>query len=269
VTSQAGRPDPVESAGDLVPEARLVQMLVEGSEDALARLYDRHGDAVFAAAIRTSGDRGVAAEVVQDTFLALWNRAELFDPSRGSLRAWLMTIAHNRSVDHLRRASRRDRAATFSSFGGNDDVDGSTVEWLVASGEPVAAAGPEPGPELALSGKETRGSIMNALASLGPLEQSVIALAYDAGLSQSEIAVRLGWPIGTVKTRTRSALRHLRNRLEWSQGDAQAGGAEATVADDRERLPAQTVRSQDLGAGAGRAVVCPASFIPTTASCHA
>jgi RNA polymerase sigma-70 factor (ECF subfamily) len=73
---------------------------------------------------------------------------------------------------------------------------------------------PEPGPEAALSGKESRAAVAAAIASLAPLERSVILLAYDGGLSQSEIASRLGWPIGTVKTRTRSALRHLRERLE-------------------------------------------------------
>jgi RNA polymerase sigma-70 factor (ECF subfamily) len=82
----------------------------------------------IASPTRTSRDRWVAAEVVQETFLALWNRAELFDPSRGSLRAWLMTIAHNRAVDHLRRASRHDRAAAFSSFGGHEEIGVSTIE---------------------------------------------------------------------------------------------------------------------------------------------
>ncbi len=213
--TQAIPPDPLlESASDLVPEARLVQMLVEGSEDALARLYDRHGPAVFAEATRTSRDRWVAAEVTQETFLALWNRAELFDPSRGPLRPWLMAIAHNRAIDHLRRASRRDRAAAFSTFAGSDEMDASTVEWLAATGEPVAAAGPEPGPEMSFMRKETRASIEDALGTLDPLERRVIVLAYAGGLSQSEIAASLGWPIGTVKTRTRRALRHLRDRLE-------------------------------------------------------
>ena len=250
MASQAIPPDSLpESRGDVVPEARLVQMLVEGSEDALARLYDQHGPAVFAEATRTSRDRWVAAEVVQETFLALWNRAELFDPSRGPLRAWLMTIAHNRAVDHLRRASRHDRAAAFSSFAGSDEIDTST-EWLAAVGEPVAAAGPEPGPEMAFSTKETRASITDALASLAPFERAVIVLAYDGGLSQSEIAVRLGWPIGTVKTRTRRALRHLRDRLERSQGGAQAraGGAIAT-ASERRLLAQRMLSSRHRDAG--------------------
>ena len=98
-------------------DADLVRQLIEGSQDALAGLYDRHARAVFATAMRASRDRGIAAEVVQETFLALWNRAELFDPSRGALPAWLATIARNRAIDRLRAAGRHERAATFSSFG--------------------------------------------------------------------------------------------------------------------------------------------------------
>jgi RNA polymerase sigma-70 factor, ECF subfamily len=243
-----------DSTIEFESEACLVQRLVDGSEDALAHLYCRHGPAVMAEAARTSRDGWIAAEVVQETFLALWNRAELFDASRGLLRAWLLTIAHNRAVDHLRRANRRDRAAAFSSFGGNHERDGSTIDWLAASGEPVAVAEPEPSPETWLSRKETRASIREAVASLAPFEQSVIALAYDGGLSQSEIAVRLGWPIGTVKTRTRSALRHLRDRLAQWEGDVRARGAGPW----RENDGAQALRPSR---------VSPPGSIPTTSCC--
>ena len=200
--------------GDRVSDASLVRDMIEGSEEALAGLYDRHGAAVFAAAMRASGDRWLAAEVVQETFLALWNRPELFDPSRGMLAAWLATIARNRAVDRLRSAGRHERAVSFSSYAGPGADDHSVVEWLTASGELIGAAGPEPVPDVALSDKETRASIADALGSLDPVERRVIVLAYDGGLSQSEIAASLGWPIGTVKTRTRRALRHLRDRLE-------------------------------------------------------
>ena len=130
-----------------------------------------------------------------------------------------MSIARNRAIDRLRAAGRHDRAATFSSFGGAEADDHSTVEWLTSTGDLVGAAGPEPGPEVALADKETREAIQDAVASLSPLERSVIELAYGAGLSQSEIAAQLGWPIGTVKTRTRRALRHIRERLEGPQAD--------------------------------------------------
>lgn len=213
-------PDP---GTDARTDSSLVGQLIEGSQDALAGLYDRHAQAVFAAALRVSRDRGIAADVVQDTFLTLWNRAELFDPSRGALRAWLLAIARNRAIDRLRAASRHQRAATFSWLGRGDADDQSTVEWLTSTGELIGAAGPEPGPEMALADKETRESIQDALSSLAPLERRVIELAYDTGLSQSEIAARLGWPMGTVKTRTRRALRHLRERLEGPQTDAGTG----------------------------------------------
>ena len=181
----------------------------------------------YAAAMRASGDRWVAAEVVQETFLALWNRAELFDPSRGTLPAWLTAIARNRAIDRLRAAGRHDRAASFSSFVRTDADDHSVVEWLTATGELVGVAGAEPAPEIALSNKETRASIEDALMSLDPAERRVIVLAYDGGLTQSEIAATLGWPIGTVKTRTRRALRRLRDRLEGRD----AGGLTAGLPD--------------------------------------
>jgi RNA polymerase sigma-70 factor (ECF subfamily) len=201
-------------------DSSLISRLVEGSEDALAGLYDRHAQAVFATALRVSRDRGIAAEVVQETFLALWNRAERFDPSRGTLIAWLATIARNRAIDRLRSASRHERAATFSSFDRDGWDDQATVEWLTSTGELVGAAGAEPAPEMALADKETREVIHDALRSLAPLEQRVIELAYGEGMSQSEIAAHLGWPVGTVKTRTRRALRHIRERLEGPLSNA-------------------------------------------------
>ena len=210
-------PDPNR---DPLSDSSLMRQLIEGSQDALARLYDRHAQAVFAAALRVSRDREIAAEVVQETFLTMWNRAELFDPSRGALPTWLLTIARNRAIDRLRAASRHERAATFSSFGRGEADDQSTVEWLTSTGDLIGAAGPEPGPEAALADKEARESIRDALSSLSPLERRVIELAYDTGLTQSEIAAQLGWPMGTVKTRTRRAFRHLRERLEGLPTDA-------------------------------------------------
>ena len=199
---------------DTASDARLLRDMIEGSQQAVASLYDRHGGAVFAAAMRASRDRAMAAEIVQETFLVLWDRAELFDPSRGSLGAWLAAIARNRAIDRLRSAARHERATSFSSFARAEGDDHAVVEWLTASGELIGAAGREPVPEEALSDKETRAAIEEALASLDPRERRVIVLAYEGGLSQSEIAASLGWPIGTVKTRTRRALRHLRDRLE-------------------------------------------------------
>ena len=204
-----------EAPSLVVSDADLVVELIGGSHDALAVLYDRHSSVVFAAAMRASRDHWIASEVVQETFLAFWDRAERFDPAKGSLAGWLATIARNRAIDHLRAAGRHQRAATFSSFGADADEQ-ATVEWLTTSGELVGSASPEPPPELALTSKETRAAIQDAMASLDPTERSVIELAYAGGLTQVEIASHLGWPLGTVKTRTRRALLHLRDRLEAS-----------------------------------------------------
>jgi len=199
-------------------DAGLVRELVAGSHDALATLYDRHADAVFASAYRLTSDRGLAEEVVQETFLALWNRAETFDPSVGSLAAWLHTIARNRTVDRLRAAGRRPTLLPLSSvagsgYGGGDEPDADALERVLASGAIVAGAAPSRSPEMEVALKELRGALQAALADMPDVERVVILLAYGEDLSQSEIAERLGWPLGTVKTRTRRALLRLREVL--------------------------------------------------------
>jgi len=199
-------------------DAGLVRELVAGSHDALATLYDRHADAVFASAYRLTSDRGLAEEVVQETFLALWNRAETFDPSVGSLAAWLHTIARNRTVDRLRAAGRRPTLLPLSSvagsgYGGGDEPDADALERVLASGAIVAGAAPSRSPEMEVALKELRGALQAALAEMPDVERVVILLAYGEDLSQSEIAERLGWPLGTVKTRTRRALLRLREVL--------------------------------------------------------
>jgi RNA polymerase sigma-70 factor (ECF subfamily) len=202
--------------GPAIPDSVLLAGVIAGSQPAFGQLYDRHVDAVYRASLRVSSDRSTADEVVQETFLVLWDRAELFDPTRGSLRAWLATIARNRAVDHLRRAGRQP-ATAFASFGMVDTDDVSTVEWLARTGSLVGGSGPERTPEEALADGEIRGALIEALASIAPSERQVIDLAYREGLTQSEIADRLDWPLGTVKTRTRRALRLLRERLELAE----------------------------------------------------
>jgi RNA polymerase sigma-70 factor (ECF subfamily) len=206
-------------------DAALVRAVASGSHDALAALYDRHADAVFASARRLTSDRGMAEEVVQETFLALWDRAETFDPSVGSLPAWLHTIARNRTVDRLRAAGRRPNlvplsaAASGGSGGaGADEPDADTLERVLAGGLLVAGAAPPPSPERELALRELRSALQTALADMPEPERIVIVMAYEEDLSQSEIADRLGWPLGTVKTRTRRALRHLREVLGTGVG---------------------------------------------------
>jgi len=199
-------------------EAALVREVAAGSQDALAALYDRHVDAVFAAAIRLTSDRQVAEEVVQETFLALWNRAELFNPGTGSLAAWLHTIARNRTVDRLRAAGRRPSLVPISSASGIDENDTAALERIVATGFVLGGADLGPGPEGELAASELRDVIRGALAELPEHERTALVLAYSADMTQAEIAERLGWPLGTVKTRTRRALLRLREVLAEELG---------------------------------------------------
>jgi RNA polymerase sigma-70 factor (ECF subfamily) len=202
-------------------DANLVRELAAGSEAALGTLYDRYGDAIFAAAYRLTSDRGVAEEVVQETFLTLWNRAELFDPSAGSLSAWLHTIGRNRAVDRLRAAGRRPQLVTLSSSG-RDESETQALERAVAGGTVMAGAAQPPGPEEAAAAADRRDAIRSAVAAMPDVERTVILLAYQEELSQTEIAERLAWPLGTVKTRTRRALLRLREALGGEFGPSPA-----------------------------------------------
>jgi RNA polymerase sigma-70 factor, ECF subfamily len=201
-------------------DAALVREVVAGSQAALAAIYDRHVDAVFATASRLTSDRQVAEEVVQETFLALWNRAELFDPTAGSLAAWLHTIARNRTVDRLRAAGRRPNLIPLSAAAGEDEGDSAALDRLVGTGTVLGGAEIGLGPEGELAAGELRQILRDALADLPESERTAIVLAYREDLTQTEIAERLGWPLGTVKTRTRRALLRLREALADELGPA-------------------------------------------------
>lgn len=205
---------------DAQDDPALVRSVAGGSEAALAELYDRHAGAIFGFAARLTGDRGVAEEVVQETFLALWDRAELYDASVGSLATWLHAIARNRAIDRLRAAGRRPRLVSIERDG-DDDAGAEALERLAAHGGLIGASSGESDPEGAAVQAELGARLREALGTMPDLERDAIVLAYRDGLTQSEIAERLGWPIGTVKTRTRRALARLREML----GPAFAPGA--------------------------------------------
>ena len=222
-----------EVRGTLPEDAALVQELVRGSEAALATLYDRYGEAIFASAYRLTADRGIAEEVVQETFLTLWNRAELFDPAAGSLPAWLHAIGRNRAVDRLRAAGRRPRLVALSS-GATDESETQGLERAMASGTVIAGAAQPPGPEDAADAAGLREAIRMAITTMPDLERTVILLAYQEELSQTEIADRLDWPLGTVKTRTRRALLRLREALGGEFGPS-AESADIPVSTGKDR----------------------------------
>lgn len=194
-------------------DVAVVRRMAAGSEAALEDLYDRYAASIFGAVYRLTSDRGTAEEVVQETFLALWNRAETFDPAAGSLAAWLHAIARNRTIDRLRAAGRRPSLVALSSAAAPDEDATQALERLVADGSIVGGARPTAGPEQAFEAAGVQEAIGTAIATMPEDERTVILLAYQEELSQSEIAARLGWPLGTVKTRTRRALLRLRQAL--------------------------------------------------------
>lgn len=202
-------------------EAALIAAVAAGSEDALAVLYDRYVAALHATAFRLTGDRQVAEDVVQEVFLTLWNRADRFDPNLGSLAAWLGTIARHRAVDRLRAAGRRPRLVSLGGTA-DDEPAAEALERAIhgrqGSGAVPAATDPAAAFEVAEAGEAIRA----AIATMPDHEREVIHLAYREELTQSEIAARLGWPLGTVKTRTRRALARLREVLAEVYGPALA-----------------------------------------------
>jgi RNA polymerase sigma-70 factor (ECF subfamily) len=172
-------------------------------QEALGTLYDQLAPLVYAIAWRILGDRDEAEEVLGETFWQVWNGAQQYDPARGAMEAWVSSIARSRAIDLLRARKRRDAGRTHQDM------------------EPQTAAGaphhlPE---ELTLQGERER-AVASALAELSEAQRRPIELAYYEGLSQAEIAGRLGQPLGTIKTRMRLGLLHLRQVLApyWGEG---------------------------------------------------
>jgi len=171
----------------------LLALVAHSDDDALAELYDRYGRAAYGLALRILRDPALAQDAVQDAFLAAWRTAAGFDPRRGSASTWLMTLVHRRAVDVVRREDRR-RA---------DPLEDAPVTSGDATDEQV---------EL----REERRKVQAALQVLTPAERESLELAYYGGLSQSEIAEKLGLPLGTVKSRMFSGLGRLRGVLAES-----------------------------------------------------
>jgi RNA polymerase sigma-70 factor (ECF subfamily) len=199
---------------ETVPDAQLVLAVTRGDTAALAVLYDRHAGVVYRTAFRRLGDRQSAEEVVQDVWLTLWERGGMFDPTQGSLPGWLCAVARNRATDRARAQGRRPGALPLSAvFATDEDAD-----RVLAVGSILASTPTMGEPEVVVDERDLRDSMTRALAGLPPDERAVLELGYYAELSQSEIADRLGIPLGTVKTRTRRALLRLRGSFA-SQAD--------------------------------------------------
>jgi RNA polymerase sigma-70 factor (ECF subfamily) len=182
------------ATGDL----QLIAGLAAGDQTALGDLYDRQGQAVYSILVRIVADREAAEELLQDVFLSAWRQADVYDARRGGVRQWLLGIAHNLALNELRRRRRRPQSSAPLAERGEDPLAGCVDPAL----EPPEAAW-----------QDVRNAALTEMLGQLPASQRVIVELYAAGFSQSEIAARLGEPLGTVKSRMRRALCHLRHAL--------------------------------------------------------
>ncbi|MGO9260672.1 MAG: RNA polymerase sigma factor [Bryobacteraceae bacterium] len=171
----------------------LVLRLQRRDPQALADLYDRYGRLVFSLILRVVRDTGIAEDLVQETFLRVWNRVQGFEAGKGSIGPWLLAVARNRAIDYLRSAGGRERNAM--------DLE-ETIHPALSSDM-----------EQGILNSDRIRRVKAAMDKLSPHQRQAIELAYFEGLSQSEMAERMGQPLGTVKTWVRTALRSLRDEL--------------------------------------------------------
>jgi RNA polymerase sigma factor (sigma-70 family) len=168
----------------------LVLLAARSQQGALAELYDRYGRPAYGLALRVLRDEALAEDAVQEAFLAIWRTASRFVPERGKASTWILTLVHRRAVDLVRREERR-RADTLEhapepSGGGVDEE-----AWL----------------------RLQRERVQDALRQLPDQQREAIELAYYGGFTQSELAERLGQPLGTIKSRMFMGLARLRELL--------------------------------------------------------
>ncbi len=180
-------------------DAELVARLVDGDVEALGAIYDRYQRPVYSLCLRVTHDRGAAEEVMQEVFVRLWKSAASFEPGRGRVSAWLLRIAHNLSLNEVRRRSSRP-------------VIAYEADWEVESGG-IADIDMQDDPAMAAWLTQRANAIRQALGQLPAPQRQAIELAFFDGLTQAEIAAATGDPLGTVKSRIRIGMQRLREVL--------------------------------------------------------
>jgi RNA polymerase sigma-70 factor, ECF subfamily len=176
--------------------SQLVRELANAQEEAMAELYDRTSAAVFALAVRITGNRADAEEVVIDVYTRLWRNADRYEGDRGAVIGWLLMMTRTASIDKLRQNRTQARQAETPASQGYE------------------AASSVPSPEAFAMLEAERQSVREALAALPPEQQEALRLAYYRGLTHVEVAQQLMQPLGTVKTRIRLGLMRMRRLLE-------------------------------------------------------
>jgi RNA polymerase sigma-70 factor, ECF subfamily len=191
LTSMGSSPE----RGGVSPDATLVSSILRQDVNAFEQLYDRHSRIVYSLVLRILQQAATAEEVVQDVFLQLWRNAAAYDSDRGPFVPWLLTLARNRALDHLRLKSERQRRR-------EDQTDEL----------PPVASAPEYEKELDERRRVER--VRSLMGSLQPQQKRAIELAYFEGLSHTEIAEKLKEPLGTVKSWIRNGLLRLKEGLQ-------------------------------------------------------
>ena len=174
-------------------DGALVARVAEGDVRAFEALYDRYRARAFGLAVRLTGRRGTAEEVTQDAFLNLWRKASHYDPRRGSVGAWLLTFVRHRAIDSLRSSGRRERNVELESAAERLEARDRTDDVV--------------------EGREEARHARRLVKELPADQREVIELAYFGGMTQGEIAAKVGIPLGTVKGRSRLALEKLRRSV--------------------------------------------------------
>lgn len=185
--SSSSRPGQGEDDQDLIK-----RLAYDSDRAAFQCLFLRFGPRVKALMIKSGADADVAEDLVQDVMMTVWRKAELYEPARGSVAAWIFTIARNRRIDRLRRQSPH----------AYEDIDDLDLESPDADGEETVQA------------RQRKTLVFEAMAELPPDQQRVIEMSFIDDMPQADIAQKLGVPLGTVKSRMRLAYGKLRERLE-------------------------------------------------------
>ncbi|MEW6731822.1 MAG: sigma-70 family RNA polymerase sigma factor [Acidobacteriota bacterium] len=183
----------VETAG-----RDLIERMARQDQIALQEFYEQYHKLAFSFALRILGCRAEAEEVTLEVFWQVWQQASQYNQSRGSVSAWLIMMTRSRAIDRRRARERRD----------------GTLQALEVDSTNERAGDCNFDPEESIYSLERRTAVLDALAEMGEKQRQVIELAYFNGLSQSEIATLLDEPLGTVKTRIRTALQVLREKLK-------------------------------------------------------
>ena len=173
-------------------DVELLKAVARGDEQALAQLYDSYRVILFGLLVRILNSREEAEDVLQEVFLQVWRRARDFDETRGKPFTWLVTLARSRAIDRLRSLGARDRVAQASVREAAEEVSDAARDTFRS---------------------EQRALVTSALSQLPEEQKRPLVLAYFDGLTQSEIAAKLGAPLGTVKTRMRAGMIKLRELL--------------------------------------------------------